>query len=235
MKRFSCLLSAWAIALFAFLLTSCEDNSGEYVEQLHTNSELTNAIRSCLTVSKDSTVAHLCTQKGFIYQDEYKMPITAIPDLQKIQDTLTAHNVALSVSDLLYKIDSSCVNMGTPISSQSTVIISDFTCPYPNDLITGGNSAITDYFRTHSNAALATNLSPLLAVQLNTTGASQYWAEITAQYTAITGIAVTANMPNCVLTHLLSAFYTEMAKEEALIRSDSSHRINNILISVFGQ
>lgn len=230
MQRFKVLF----IALITLICCSCEDKSGDYIEQLFTNTELTNAIRSCLTISKDTAIEHLCTDLRFVEDETYRMSISSIPELQRMKDTLSLYGEADIVDSLLVKIDLACVNMGAYLGSQSGTLISSLTASHPDELIKGANNAITDYFRSSCNGSLTNSLNSALSLQLNNTGATQFWNNILSRYHEITHTPISVDFQSCVMSYLLSAFYSEMEKEEALVRADESHRTSTILQNVFG-
>lgn len=230
MQRFKVLF----ISLITIVCCSCEDKSGDYIDQLYTNTELTNAIRSCLTVSKDTAIVHLCTDLRFVEDATYRIAVNSIPELQRMKDTLTRYGEGALVDSLLTKVDLTCVNMGVYLGSQSATFITSLTATHPDELIKGANNAITSYFRSSCNSSLTNSLNSALSLQLNNTGATQFWNNILLRYSEITQTPVSVDFQSCVMSHLLSAFYAEMEKEEALIRTNESHRTNTLLQNVFG-
>lgn len=230
MKRFFYLI----VSLSVIICSSCEDTSNEYVEQLFTNAELTNAVRACLNASKDTAINHLCAANEFLTNGSYQFAITSIPELQKMKDTLAVYGESDMVDSLIAKINATYINMGNYLASQSGTLITTLTCPDPHALVYGEQHAITNYFRIHYQASFESSLAQALSIQLNASGASSYWNNILSRYYEHTHTPVSADLQRHVMTVMLNAFYTEMANEEALIRTDESHRTSAILKNVFG-
>lgn len=230
MKRLTYLIAA----LLIVLCSACEDESGEYVEQMFTNTDLNNAVRSCLTVSKDTAISHLCALNGFSEEESYQMKISEMPNLKTIKDTLAAYGESDLVDTLLARINTTCLNMGTYLGTQCSAQITALTCAKPSELIKGKSNAITEYFRSNCNTALESSLTSALSVQLNASGAAPLCDNILRRYIEITQSYVSVDLQRQVMQHLLTAFYSEMEKEEALVRTDETHRTNTILKNVFG-
>lgn len=218
--------------LFPILFFSCEDKSGDYIDRLYTDVEMTNAIKSCLTVSKDTAINRLCIPNGFTNSELHR--ITLPTALQPVKDTLTAHGKEYLIDTLLDKINKCCETIGNDLAAAFTTNINSISIADPEALISGSDHAITDYYQTNYRNSLVTAVSVKFNAQLNTIGAMNCLNEIMIEYNNYTTNTVSADLPTHVMNSCLTAIYNEMANEEALIRSDKQHRVTDILIKVFG-
>lgn len=50
--------------LLAALTWSCKDTSGDYIEQMYTDAMLSKGATACMTVAKDTAIAHVCVPDG---------------------------------------------------------------------------------------------------------------------------------------------------------------------------
>lgn len=219
--------------LFVTLFTSCEDNSGDYIEQMCTNAEMNSAIKSCLNVSKDTAINRLCRPNGFTDNELHRISLPAA--LQPVQDTLTAHGKGYLVDTLIVRINQSCESMGNDLTAVFTSNIGSITVADPASLITGNNHAITNYHYINYNNSLATAISANFTTKLNTMGAMSCLNEMMIEYHNYTTNTVSTDLPTYVINSCLTAIYQEMMKEEELIRTDKQHRVTDILQKVFGK
>ena len=125
-----------------------------------------------------------------------------------------------------------CELSGNALSSAFNSTISSLTFPDPASIVYNSNSdAATTYFRTNCGVSIQSSASSILAEQMQSTGASSTWNEILSAYYSSTSSFFSYDINVLATTSLLNAVYTEMAKEEALIRSDSYHaRAGNLSV-----
>ncbi len=218
--------------LFPILLWSCKDTSGDYIEQIYTNEEMNSAIKSCLTVTKDTAINHLCILNGFNENEEYRIDFPTA--LQPVSDSLVAHGMGYLMDSLVLKINRSCEMNGNTMTSTFNTVISSIAVTNPETLINGSNSAITDYMKTNYALTLQVALLESFTSQLNTTGALSCLNEIMTEYYNLGGGMINLDLPQYVTNQCLLKVFSEMAVEENLIRTDSQHRVTDILKKVFG-
>ena len=137
------------ILLAAVSLFSCKDESGDYVEQLYTNSQKEKAIKDCLKASADSALNHLCMPNGFYTYNEGMYRIDYAPLRNSLFDTLGRHGYGdLSDSLIRYtnRLAESCKAQLAPsfTTAIDTLEIFDYDA-----LINGEIDAITRYFETY--------------------------------------------------------------------------------------
>lgn len=205
-------------------MVSCKDDSGEFIEQYYTDAQLTSALRTCLTASKDTALNKLCIPDGFNGSETYRITLPDNADFRALTDTLTAQNKDYLIDTLTARLNRACELSGNNLSSSFNSTISSITFPDPTSIVYSTNSdAATTYFRTNYGADMLSSATSTLSEQLQTTGASSTWTEIQSAYYNATSTFFNYNITGLAASSLLNAVYTEMAKEEALIRTDSYH------------
>ncbi|MBR0053874.1 MAG: DUF4197 domain-containing protein [Bacteroidales bacterium] len=222
----TCLISA--------LFTACEDESGEYIEQLSTDAQLTSGIRECLNVSKDTAVMHLCIADAMCTSETHRISLPSNTDFYNIANVLTANGHEALLDTLENHVNRACEQMGDPVVSTFKPVIDAMTFSTPSSLVNGADDAITSYFKANYATTLQASLSSSFAQKMRSTGASDLWNEILVEYYEANAQVISYDLQSYVLQQFLNEIFEQMSAEEKLIRNDSSHRVSSILQTVFG-
>ena len=203
---------------------SCEDDSGVYVEQLHTNAQKNQAIAACLKSSADSALAHLCVPNGYYsyLNNAYRLDFQTLQN--SLFDTLAQHGYGyLNDSIVLYtnRLAESC---GGDFSNVLKNAISELDIISPDLLFYGEDGAITDYFKLHEYDFLRNGLRSPVSIRMDLFNVSATWNEMLNRYRAYTQEPLNFDVQNYIVTKMLDGLFEEMRIEEALIRNDSTHR-----------
>ncbi|MBO4645117.1 MAG: DUF4197 family protein [Bacteroidales bacterium] len=228
MKRIFWLLAVISAAFFC----SCEDDSGEYIEQLYTRSQLTTGINTCLNVCTDTAVAHLC-DTDCMNATDYRITLPTTSPYKALCDTLTALGYSYLIDSLHQQVNRACEQSGEAVTTNFKAVIKGLTYSDPGALVDGDDQAITTYFKTHYGNTLCQSLQSSLASPMQSCGATTTWSQMADIYHQSGAGALTADWLAYVTTQFMEAIFTEMAKEEKLIRTDASHRSGEGQLVIF--
>lgn len=222
MKKLNIILGMILFAAVAFF--SCKDESGEFVEQLYTNSQKEKAIKGCLRASADSALNHLCVADGFYNYNNAAYRIDYSPLQNSLFDTLVRHgygNLADSLILHTNRLAENCKAQLAPLftSAIDTLEIFDYDA-----LIQGDVTAITKYFETYKYQFLRSAFQTPVSIRLNLFGVTQIWNEMIHLYAQYTSAPLNFDVQNYVAEKMLDGLLQEMRVEEELIRTDSTHR-----------
>jgi len=231
MKKLNIILGM--ILLAAVSLFSCKDESGDYVEQLYTNSQKEKAIKDCLKASADSALNHLCMPNGFYNYNEGVYRIDYAPLRNSLFDTLGRHGYGdLSDSLIRYtnRLAESCKAQLAPsfTSAIDTLEIFDYDA-----LINGEIDAITKYFETYKYRFLKSAFQTPVSIRMGIYNVTPVWNEMLQKYSQYTTEPLNFDIQNYVVEKMLDGLLQEMRVEEELIRTDSAHRSESM--ELFGK
>ena len=212
------------IIFAAVILFSCEDDSGLYVEQLYTNSQKEKAIKACLTVSSDSALNHLCAVGGFSSYRDGIYSIDYAPLNNSLFDTLSRHGYGYLCDSLVTfsnRLAENCKAQLAPCftSAIDTLIITDYDA-----LIKGDLDAITNYFELLEYRYLTSAFQTPVSIRMSLFGVSQTWNEMLQRYAQYSTVPISFDVQNYMVDKMLDGLLQEMRIEERLIRTDTSHR-----------
>ena len=227
MKKYFIIL----ISLLATCCWSCQDETGEFIKQLHTNSQLSKGAKACLSVAKDTAVAHICIAGGM---NSYSLSFPNSGSYRALRDTLSELGQTELLDTLYARINRACEMMGDDVTTTFNSIIDDLTFSNPYDLVYGSNDTLTNYLRLYKESELQNSLTNALNTQLAATQASTTWNEIIILYNANSSVPLSIDLNAFILNGFLDAIFSEIAKEETLIRTDAAHRVTSTLKDIFG-
>ena len=217
-------LYLFCLILFPLVMVSCKDDSGEFIEQYYTDAQLTSALRTCLTTAKDTAINLLCVPDGLNGSETYHIVLPDNADFRALSEILTADNKGYLTDSLVSQLNRACEQSGNALSSAFGSSISSLTFSDPSSLVYSSTSdAATNYFRAHCGIAMQSAANSAVSEQMQATGASNTWSEIQSTYYTATSTIFNYDITIHTATLFLNAVYTEMAKEEALIRTDTTH------------
>lgn len=225
MKKLNIVLGM--ILFAAVALFSCKDESGDFVEQLYTNSQKEKAIKDCLRTSADSALNHLCVADGYYNYNNATYRIDYSPLQNSLFDTLGRHGYGdLSDSLILYtnRLAESCKAQLAPsfTTAIDTLEIFDYDA-----LIKGESNAITKYFEIYRYRYLKSAFQTPVSIRMGLYKVTPVWNEMIQKYSQYTSVPLNFDIQNYVVEKMLDGLLQEMAVEEALIRTDSTHRTEN--------
>ena len=214
----------FCLILIPLMMVSCKDDSGEFIEQYYTDAQLTSALRTCLTASKDTAVSLLCVPDGFNGSETYRITLPDNADFRALTEALSAQEKSYLIDTLIVRLNRACELSGNDLSATFGSTISALTFSDPSSIVYSTSSdAATSYFRTNCGTSIHSSATLILAGQMQSTGAGSTWTEIQSAYYSTASTFFNYDITGLATSALLNAVYTEMAKEEALIRSDASH------------
>ncbi len=216
------------LPMLSCLFTSCKDETGQYVEQLYTNSEKNRAVKACLKVSADSAVNHLFKHNGFYDMNDYRIDFSTIENT--VFDTLDKYgksDLKDSLILLTNRMVEGCGAQLTPLIKKAIDTLEIFDA---ERLIKGAENAITRYFQLQSTSYLKNLFQSPISIRMNVLGINNLWNEVYKEYIKHSSTALNFDVQNYVVEKVLFNIYNEMEIEEYLIRTDSTHRGSELII-----
>ena len=222
MKKLNIILG---LAVFAMVtLFSCKDETGVFVDQVYTNNQKATAIRACLLASADTAISHLCVADGFyIYKDSaYRIDYSALQN--SLFDTLANHGYGNLADSLILFTNRMAESCGAQLSPSFKEAINKMEILDYDRLVDGEDGDITDYFNLYETEYLKSAFQTPVSIRLSLYGVNSTWNAMVQKYTQYATTPLNFDLQNYVIDKMLDGLIQEMRLEEALIRSDSTHR-----------
>lgn len=222
--------------LVAFLFAGCDElkriqtSTGGGV----TEAEAGQGIKEALGQGLVKAVLQLNRQDGFFGDAFYKILLP--PDAKKIENTLRDLGMNKIVDKAILSINrgaEDAVGYATPIFTDA---IKQMTLTDAINIVKGGDTSITHYFRTKTTDKLIAAFSPVIKSSLDKVEATKYYGDIVKTYNSFptTFNKVNPDLPGFVTEKATNALFDLVLKEEKNIRQNPLARTTEILKKVFG-
>ena len=222
MKKLNIILG---IVLFAaMIMVSCDDNSGEYVEQMYTNIQKSTAIKSCLKASADTALNHLCEDNGFYDYLSGQYRIDYAPLQSTLFDTLAKYGYGYLADSLIWNTNRLAASCKAQIATPITTAIDSLMIVDYDALIDGDETAITDYFELYKYRYLKSAFQSPVSIRMTLYNVTPFWNEMVQKYAQYSSVPLNFDIQNYIVEKMLDDVLAEMRAEEELIRTDSTHR-----------
>ena len=226
--RFYCFLFFIALTFY-----SCSGLSNLPGTSTITEAEAAQGIREALEKGVDGGVSLLNKSDGFFENAAYKILIP--PDAAKIENTLRQLGMGSLVDRAIMQVNRAAedaVGYARPIFNDA---IKQMTIADAINIIKGGDTAATHYFRIKTTDKLIAAFSPIIKSSLDKFSATKYYGDMVNTYNNFptTINRLNPDLPSFVVDKAVAALFDQVSKEEANIRANAAARTTDILKKVF--
>lgn len=199
-----------------------------------TQSEAAQGIKEALSQGLVKATLQLNRTDGFFGDAFYKILLP--PDAKKIENTLRTLGMGKSVDKAILQINrgaEDAAGFAQPIFINA---IKQMTLTDALNILRGGDTSATHYFRTKTMEQLTSAFLPVIQSSLAKVDATKYYSDIVNTYNNFptTFKKVNPDLPGFVTERATNALFDLVAKEEKNIRENPIARTTEILKKVFG-
>jgi hypothetical protein len=223
---------------FIVIFSACRDDSGKFVEQLFTDTQITYALRDCIEFCSDSTLNTLCMvdtialKYGYYdydlgaYRIEFPAAAQTVIDTLVLADTLALYEYKEVIDSLIFNMNKAATLCGNKMKSQFwNPIVKEITFPNPNLILHGGNTALTNYIKEIKQTEwVALLVSSIFDEQCKALNVVEKWDELQAIYSNYTGNHSSIDILTPAAQQMVEGFFKKMASVEEAVRKDPNLR-----------
>lgn len=226
------------VLLFSLLFVGCDElkrlQTATGTPGGVTEAEAGQGIKEALGQGLVKAVLQLNRPDGFFGDAVYKVLLP--PDARKIENTLRDLGMNKMVDKAILQINrgaEDAVGYATPIFTDA---IKQMTLTDAINIIRGGDTSVTHYFRIKTNQQLTAAFLPVIKSSLDKVEATKYYGDIVKTYNSFptTFNKVNPDLPGFVTEKATNALFDLVSKEEKNIRANPLARTTEILKKVFG-
>ena len=198
-----------------------------------TNKDATGGLKEALTQGAQMAVAALGKENGFYGDPKVKIPLPET--LQKVEKPMRMMGMGKQFDELVLSMNRAA-EAAVPESKTLLVnAVKNMSVEDAKKILTGGDTAGTEYFKRQTEAPLATKFLPIVKQATDKVGLAQ-------QYNSLAGQAVSyglvkqdqATIEQYVTKKTLDGLYLMIGEEEKAIRKDPVGQSSALLKKVFG-
>ncbi len=234
----------WKIILLtavaaAFIITGCETLDREFAKLtggaqsgLDTKT-IVSGLKEALSTGTGNAVAQTSKQGGYWQNPRLKIPLPQ--DLQGFADKLRKIGLGQQVDSLELKMNEGAEAAAKSAGPVFVKAITDMSFSDAKAILSGGDTAATDFFKSKTSAQLKAQYSPIIKSALDQVGVVKLYDELYQKYSLIPlAPKISANLEDYVTDKALDGLFLVIADEEKKIRQDPAARTTELLRKVFG-
>ncbi len=195
--------------------------------------DASSGLRTALSQGIDKAIATLGVQNGFLNNPRYTIPLPSA--LEKADRALRMVGLSGEADELKTTMNHAAEMAVADAKPVFKAALQRMTLADAKAILTGGDTAATEYFRQATSAQLITRFKPIVArntAKLKVSALYDQYAGKAAQFGLIS--SQDANLNDYVTAKALDGLFGEIAAEEVAIRKDPLGQASTLLRKVFG-
>jgi hypothetical protein len=233
-----------ALAAIAVLLMVCPPASAQLDQFLKrlpigqpsglTDSKIGSGLKEALRIGTENTVNLTGRADGYFMNQAIKI---LMPEkLQMLEKGLRLVGYGPQVDEFILSMNRAAEKAAPAAKQIFWDAITQMTFEDARNILNGGETAATEYFRAKTTDKLTAAFRPAVDQAMNEYGVTRQYKELAATYQAIPFAKSEAlDIDQYVVTKALGGLFTVLGEEERRIRKDPAARVTDLLKEVFGK
>ena len=198
-----------------------------------TNTDAASGIKDALSQAGAKAIGELGVTNGFLNNEKVKIPL---PDaLQRIQSGLRLIGMQGQADELVNAMNHAAEQAVPEARALLTDAVKKMSVQDAKDVLTGGDTAATDYFQKTTRSQLAAKFLPIVTNATRNVGLAEKYNAVASRASQMGLVdAKDANVEEYVTQKALDGLFLMMGEEEKAIRKDPVGAATGIARKVFG-
>jgi len=232
------------IRLVALLIATClvASPASAQVEQLLkgitgsgvTDSKTSAGLKEALQVSTEKAVGLTGRPNG--YFSDAAIKILMPEKLQTMQQGLRAVGYGPQIDEFVLSMNRAAEHAAPAAKQIFSDAISQMSFEDAKKILTGGNTAATDYFKAKTSDKLTTAFKPIVSKSMNDVGVTRQYQALVGKFETIPFAKTQSlDLNNYVTSKALDGLFHVVGEQEAQIRANPAARTTALLQEVFAK
>jgi len=199
------------------------------------NGTIVSGLKEALSVGTGNAVTSLSKVDGYFSNQMVKI---LLPEkLQTVGSVLSKLGYKKQVDDFVLSMNRAAEKAAPKAKTIFIDAIRQMTFEDAKNILNGGNTAATDYFRSKTSAKIFDAFKPTISSTMNEVGVTQAYKAMIGKYTSSNPFAKTESLDldTYVTNKATDGLFYMVGEEEKKIRTDPAARVTDILKKVFGR
>lgn len=198
-----------------------------------TNTEATSGLKQALADGSAAAVAQLGVENGFFTNPKVKIPLP--PALQRIESALRFAGMRKQADDLVLAMNRAAEAAVPEAKALLVDSVKRMSVQDAKGILTGGDTAATDYFRRTTEPQLTKRFLPIVKTQTDRVGLAEQYNSLAGQGVQLGLIKKDqATVEGYVTQKALDGLYLMIAEQEKAFRQNPLGATSDIVKRVFG-
>lgn len=193
-----------------------------------------SGLKEALAVGTERAVANVSQVDG--YFGNALIRILMPEKIQKVADVLRKVGYQKQVDEFILGMNRAAEKAAPKAAGIFGDAIRQMTIEDARKILSGGDTAATEYFKGKTHERLYSEFRPVIASSMNEVGATKSYKDMMGKYESIPFMPKeTVDLDHYVTNKSLDGLYTVVGQEEKKIRTDPVARTSDLLKTVFGK
>jgi hypothetical protein len=197
------------------------------------NDKIIAGLREALQVSSGRAVALTGKPDGFLKNEAIKILLP--PKLQTVGRGMRMLGMGAQVDELEVGMNRAAEQATPQAKAIFIVAVKKMSFDDARKILTGGDTAATEYFKRTSSADLTAAFSPIVNRSMQRVGVVQKYNNVLASAPGGTALAGQFDLNKYVLGKTLDGLFLMLGEQEKKIRKDPAAQTTSLLKQVFGR
>jgi hypothetical protein len=219
----------------ALVFVLCAAGSGAFAASptALTNTDAVQGLKQALVDGSAAAVAKLGVSNGFLGNARVKIPLP--PALQKIERALRFTGMNKQAEELVVSMNRAAEAAVPEAKTLLVDAVKKMSVQDAKGILTGGDTAATDYFRRATQSQLTQRFLPIVKKATARVGLAEQYNSLAGQGVQLGLIKKDqANIETYVTQKALDGLYLMIAEQEKSFRHDPAGAASDIVRKVFG-
>lgn len=198
------------------------------------NEKIVSGLKEALRVGTDNTVRSTGRPDGYFGNDAIKI---LMPEkLRTLETGLRAAGQGPRVDDFVLSMNRAAERASPHAKAIFGDAILEMTFEDARQILSGGDTAATDYFREKTTDKLVAAFTPVVEEAMNEVGVKRKYNQLIGRTQVVPFLKIEPlDIDEYVVTEALDGLFYVLADEERKIRKDPAARVTKLLKEVFGK
>jgi hypothetical protein len=195
---------------------------------------IASGLKDALAVGTKNAVSLVSKTNGYFGNQAIKI---LLPDnIQRIMDLAGKVGYQKQVDNFIMSMNRAAEQAAPKAASFFAEAIKGMTLDDARKILTGGNTAATDYFKTKTSADLYEAFKPSVTATMNKVGVAKSYNALMGQLPSLPILtSESTDLNHYVTTKALDGLFYMIGQEEQKIRTNPLARTTDLLKKVFGK
>ncbi len=197
------------------------------------NADASSGLKQALTDGSAAAVKILGAENGYFGNAKVKIPLP--PSLQKVEGAMRMMGMKKQADELVLSMNRAAEAAAPEARQLLTDAVKKMSVQDAKGILTGGDTAATEYFKRTTQAQLTQRFLPIVKKATDRVGLAQQYNNLAGQGVKLGVVKQDdASIETYVTRKALDGLYLMIAEQEKSFRTDPVGASSNIVKKVFG-
>jgi hypothetical protein len=197
------------------------------------NADAATGLKQALTDGSAAAVAKLGVENGYLGNPKVKIPLP--PSLQRVEGAMRVMGMRRQADELVVAMNRAAEAAAPEAKALLVEAVKKMTVQDAKKILTGGDTAATEYFRRTTQNQLTEKFLPIVKKATDRVGLAQQYNSIAGQGAALGLVREDqATVERYVTAKALDGLYLMIAEQEKAFRQNPLGASSDIVKRVFG-